>query len=218
MTSESKLDSLRTKSDLEAFFTSAREFTLAHHSKDLDHVNSRSWPPSFMDFMDEYIYVVCASGFRSLHAAKLAPKLYDALIKTNGEDEEALLIIFKNGRKIRAIRSVFNGFKDNIEAYQEFVNSINEIQDFKVLPYIGDITCYHIARNTGYSSVSKPDLHLTRLLERFEFENVQDLCGYLRENVDSEMSVGAIDFCLFVYMSHNFGEIIECCDSDIRIR
>ncbi len=64
------------------------------------------------------------------------------------------------------------------------------------LPFIGDITKYHLARNLGID-VAKPDRHLTRLAKIFHYDDVQEMCKYLSDKTGDR--IGTVDVVLWRY-------------------
>ncbi|CAL5988300.1 Conserved_hypothetical protein [Hexamita inflata] len=87
------------------------------------------------------------------------------------------------------------------------------IMDLSRLPYIGPVTCYHLARNIGLSSCVKPDLHLKRLVnslfgnddEKFVQQIIQKLADQLQK------TPGEVDFSLWVWLSHEGCQKEGCC-------
>lgn len=79
------------------------------------------------------------------------------------------------------------------------------LQYLQEFPYIGKITCYHIARNIGFDVV-KPDRHLVRLAEAFHttpdllVDHIAALTGKRR---------GFIDFVLWQWMAWEGSKIIR---------
>lgn len=57
---------------------------------------------SFDEFIEEYVYVILASGFRAELAARLAPAVHAACAHSGG-DATAMRAVFANGAKITAI-------------------------------------------------------------------------------------------------------------------
>ena len=52
------------------------------------------------------------------------------------------------------------------------------VDALKVLPWIGDVTKYHLAKNIGLADVAKPDVHLEWCAEHCAAE-VDELVSYL---------------------------------------
>lgn len=114
------------------------------------------------DFAYECFYVVCVAGFKQDYAKVMCEKIIDFIQKHDNFTEDDLLGIYKNKGKVKAISEIWrnrNSYRDAfyaIEAVEEKVNFLGS------LPYIGDITKYHLARNLGLNFV-KYDIWIQRL-------------------------------------------------------
>lgn len=74
------------------------------------------------------------------------------------------------------------------------------------LPYIGKVTCFHLARNIGLLDYVKPDLHLVRLAKVWGFEDCVTMCKAIQRNISEELPLGLIDLVLW-YSASSFGTI-----------
>ena len=68
----------------------------------------------------------------------------------------------------------------------------------KSLPYIGPVTCYHLAKNIGLQ-VAKPDRHLTRLANHTGYNDVQLFCEDISRQTGD--SIPAVDIVLWRFAS-----------------
>jgi len=101
---------------------------------------------------------------------------------------------FNNAQKIEAIiitaRNIsskgFNSFKTDI-----YLNPLEMLQS---LPYIGPVTCYHLAKNIGLQ-VAKPDRHLKRLADSVGCSDVQRFCKYI--SLQTGDSIPVVDIVLW---------------------
>jgi thermostable 8-oxoguanine DNA glycosylase len=88
------------------------------------------------------------------------------------------------------------------------------------LPFIGGITKYHLARNIGLISCAKPDLHLCRwcgrITGREDEETVHEVTRRIAESVEKKQ--GTVDFAIWVWLSHNKGDELECCHGGFALR
>ncbi len=114
------------------------------------------------EFAYECFYVVCVAGFKQDYAKAMCEKVIDFVKKNEIFELEDLETIYKNRLKIKAIKDIW----DNRKKYQEKFYSLKNI-DEKVnflgsLPFVGDITKYHLARNFGLDFV-KYDIWIQRL-------------------------------------------------------
>jgi len=202
-------------SPVDSQFSTALEFVERVHAPDLKWIRSRqSLVRTFDEFFEEYVYVVVASGFRGRTAARFTP----LLIACDG-DETRMLAVFKNKRKVAAIACVFQlrhkwdeptGFRANVARWG--------IDTLINLPMIGPITKFHLARNIGLSrDVAKPDLHLVRYAAEQRQSSVQSMVESIAQS--HEMTVGVVDFILWVWLSHARGQTThECCNGGARLR
>ena len=201
-------------------FKTALAFAERTHPADVSWIRSRVKPvSSFEDFFEEYIYVVCASGFRAQQASLLTPKLYECK-----GDRDAMLKIFKNKKKVESIAKVYNKYSDNQEALEELVSRGEE--GLIELPFIGKTTVKHLARNIGVERVAKPDLHMLRFSEANGFgsgpEAVRRMVEWFADRIAGEgrtdVDVGTADFVLWLYLMHQGRERGGCCHGGLRLR
>jgi len=200
----------------EKLYRKALAFTEQHHRPDLEWIRARTQLISdFQAFFVEYVYVVCASGFRGRTAATLC----DKLVACEG-DTERMLLVFKNRTKVNAIAQCYKKLKDN---YTTVSQTWKVPEDLISLPYIGKVTCYHLARNLGLRSGVKPDLHLTRAVQEIFCLPEKGIEAATVAKVEELAEIvktppGEVDFCLWVYLSHNKGQTAPCCDGGYRLR
>jgi hypothetical protein len=69
------------------------------------------------------------------------------------------------------------------------------------LPYIGEVTSWHLAKNIG-ADVSKPDRHLVRVAARFGYADVSSMCKDISSAVGDKMSVA--DLVLWRFEERTF--------------
>lgn len=114
------------------------------------------------EFAFECFYVICVAGFKQDYAKIICEKIISFANKNNIFTVEELSTIYKNKMKVKAIKDIW----DNRTTYSyKFYNfsTIEEKVDFLgSLPYIGNITKYHLARNLGLNFV-KYDIWIQRL-------------------------------------------------------
>ena len=195
-----------------ADYTKAVDFTMKTHSSDLNRIDSLTGLlKDFDQFFYEYVYVVLASGFKGKIAARLTPQL----VECEG-DIDKMYKIFKNQRKLNAIAKMW-GQKDNWETVREGFRSVD---DLSKLPYIGEITKFHLARNIGLISCAKPDLHLCRWCGKITGNDSEEIVPIVTQAIADkvERKQGTVDFALWVWLSHNQGEEMECCHGGYALR
>lgn len=193
-------------------YKEALEFTERTHKKDLERINSLDGiVEDFDKFFYEYIYVILASGFKAKVAARFTPLLYE-----KKGDIDQMLTVFKNKAKVQAIHDVY-AMKDK---WPEMRKRFTDVDSLTELPRIGPTVKFHLARNIGVKSVSKPDKHMIRwineLVGKEDPEIVHQLTSEIAKKVNKKE--GTVDFALWVWMSHNRGEEMECCHGGLELR
>ena len=164
---------------------------------------------SATDFLEKYCWVVFASGFRNKIVKANFPAItvvfknfdLDALADLKPIKRDALPIQnklkadnFLKGCKMIA-REGFDGFKSRVSE-----GGMDVLQE---LPWIGDVTKYHLAMNIGLQDTAKPDIWLKRCAESCS-TTVDELVEYLADEYDMEKRM--VDFVLWDYCK-NFQRI-----------
>ncbi len=157
------------------------------------------------NFIEEYVWVVLASGMNDKVIRKIFPQVKKALFDFESSTKicqhrdlcfaNALTIINHKG-KINAILNTINyihlnSFKHIKKRIAE--EGINYIQTF---PFMGKATSYHLAKNLGLD-VAKPDRHLIRITETLGYCDVNLFCKDLSICIDEKISL--IDLVLWRY-------------------
>jgi len=158
------------------------------------------------DLLRESAWVILCSGFREATIRRcfsfISLCFYDwessSTICGNSHVCKATAFTrFRNEKKIEAIlqtsahiqRVSFPAFKRDI--LQE------PLQTLRLLPFVGDITAYHLAKNLGVE-VAKPDRHLMRLASSMGFGSPQELCADISQSTGDPISV--VDLILWRYL------------------
>jgi len=156
-------------------------------------------------FFEEYVWVACASGFSAKAVSKFVDRLinelgwFDILAKEEFVDVfERTKLVLNNKDKIKAMHQTAKMMLDGMETLgwekfkQEYMSTPEKLQKF---PYIGKITCFHLARNIGLLEVVKPDLHLVRMAKHWGYKDCVTMCEDLRPN---GMPLGIVDYILWI--------------------
>ena len=122
-----------------------------------------------MSFFCEFAWVVLNSGMKNTIAHQIWRKVRPIVL--NGHSAH---LVFGHKGKADAINYVWAN-KDRL--FAEYQSAIDKIAYLRSLPWIGNITCWHLAKNYGFD-VAKPDRHLVRIA-RAQGEGVQELCQRL---------------------------------------
>ncbi len=210
------------------YFRKARQFAEKHYWQDM----VRIWGTKFSDvspesFFIEYVWVVHATGFNAKVVAKMLPRLCGAYgIGAGGEGWERLgsrpitdvlatvLPVCNNPQKARAVHATASLMWSRMVGLDPADSSQETWERFKEkrlstpalmtkLPYVGKITCHHLARNIGLLDSVKPDLHLVRLADHWGFKDCNEMCEAMKP---PEMPLGIVDLILW-YAASTFGTL-----------
>ncbi len=134
-------------------------------------------------FAAEYVWVVLNSGMKYRVAEKIAERVWDAFAAGNRAQD-----VFGHKAKAEAIDAFW---KNRDARFEEFQGETDVVAFCRSLPWIGPITCWHLAKNWG-QDVAKPDRWLVRVAEAAG-ETVDGLCRRLsRESGDRVATVDLI--------------------------
>lgn len=145
-------------------------------------------------FFTEYVFVVISSGMKAQIARKIYNKVSDALIC--GVD---INTVFKHKGKCKAINYVKSHYGVLFMLFEKDRN--HNVDWLEILPHIGKITKYHLAKNLGMD-VCKPDRHLVRIAKKYNM-TPQELCNKIASRTGDR--IAAIDTVL--WRSANLGLI-----------
>ncbi|MBT3236875.1 MAG: hypothetical protein HN353_13050 [Bdellovibrionales bacterium] len=155
-------------------------------------------------FLKEAAWVVLSSGFRESVVRKKFK--YISLCFCNWESAKEItenceqcfdcaMESFSNKRKMNAIVKIAKDI--HFSGFEYFWSKVllDPIAELKKLPYVGDITSFHLAKNLGFN-VAKADRHLARIADSFGFENdANSFC--LEVSKVSNDKVNVIDLVLW---------------------
>lgn len=120
-------------------------------------------------FAREAIYVICNSGMKNAVAAPIFERCMTALT-----DGRSAATEFGHPGKREAIDRIW---LEREELFARYKASTEPIVFLRTLPWIGEVTSYHLAKNLG-ADVAKPDVHMERLARR-ERTTTHRLCRRL---------------------------------------
>lgn len=109
---------------------------------------------NYTDFFCEYMWVVVNSGMKNTVARIIERRIYDAWSK--GQTADA---VFGHKGKADAIEHVR---MNSARLFKEYGDAEDKLAYLETLPWIGEITKFHLAKNLGIDC-AKPDRHLTRI-------------------------------------------------------
>ncbi|MCK9591832.1 MAG: hypothetical protein M0Q91_07480 [Methanoregula sp.] len=137
-------------------------------------------------FYYQYVWVVLNAGMKEQIAHKICDRFFE---------EKRFEVIGHLGKR-EAIRTAALNYKEWLKKIKELKTTTGRINYLETLPWIGPITKFHLARNIGIDTV-KPDRHMIRLAERYNFSNPLEMCRALSEVFKEK--VGVIDVILWRY-------------------
>lgn len=193
------------------FYQAAKRYVLAH-----GYAAEIAWQDSLefasfteTDLLREAAWVVLCSGFREAVVRRnfdfISLCFCDwesaaAICKYAEHCEATALTRFANRRKIRAIVETAQLVEQ--VGFEKFKRSIlaNPTESLKFIPYIGEITTFHLAKNLGFP-VAKPDRHLQRLASVLGYGGTAGLCLDL-SNMSGD-SIQVVDSVLWRFTERN---------------
>jgi len=155
------------------------------------------------DFLREYAWVVLSAGmqesivrrrFQSFSKCFCDWCSSKAIVEQESACRLNALACFNNRRKIDSILQTAHIIESlGFGLFKEYMGQ-NPLEFLKTLPYIGPVTCYHLAKNIGLP-VAKPDRHLVRLANSMGYCDVQEFCRAISEHVSD--SIPVVDIVLW---------------------
>jgi hypothetical protein len=147
----------------------------------------------------ECAWVIVNSGFRYKVASKLWPRLIGVFHGWVAEliDQECLapaLAVLNHEGKIRAIIEIAGIIRD--EGHERIIAEAQDPPSLTRLPWIGTITCWHLAKVLGVDCV-KPDVHLQRAAKAAGKDSPLTLAEAIRDGMGDRLTV--IDSVLWRY-------------------
>jgi len=160
-------------------------------------------------FAREHAWVVHATGFSAKAVGQFMPRLIRAYghwsslaRKKEPEVFEAVLPVCNNPQKARAVWRMAKLIKSGVDAsgWEKYRDEdLSSPEKLKRLPYVGPVTCFHLARNIGMLECVKPDLHLMRMAEHWGYKSCVEMCEDMRPE---GMPLGIVDLVLWYSASH----------------
>lgn len=133
-------------------------------------------PVDAIAFWIEFAWVVINSGMKFTVAQKIWAKVHPAVARG-----ESAGTVFGHKGKCAAIADVWHERETFFEAYQA---AVDKLEWLRSLPWIGDITKFHLAKNLGHDC-AKPDRHLVRIAGQ---EGTHALCARLAKDTGDRIA------------------------------
>lgn len=168
-------------------------------------LESQYRPLTETDFLREAAWVVLSSGMSERVIRSIFPKISMAFMEWNSAAailaeesncREGAFQWFRHERKIEAIIEIASRVaRDTFDHVAQHLRTdgIIYLQGF---PFLGPATSVHLAKNLGMQ-IAKPDRHLKRIAERFQFSSVDGLCSTIADYVGDE--IAEVDLVLWRY-------------------
>lgn len=164
--------------------------------KDIEWSESLTECSDAHNFFKEAAWVIVNSGMKNQVAVKIWKRIITAM-----SNLQPISRVFKHAGKAAAIEYVWANRKRLLADYLLINNDIDRIEFLKTIPWIGDITKYHLAKNLGMD-VCKPDRHLVRIAKKYEL-SPEELCKKL--SIVTGDRVATVDYVL--WRAANLGKI-----------
>jgi len=135
----------------------------------------------------EYAYVILNSGMKQQIAAGIWRRIWDDIRAGNTVEESVAQFGHKGKRG-----AMLQGYKKREEHFAKWqslrgASDEEKLEWLRSLPWIGKITCYHLAKNLGMDII-KPDRHLVRIAAEHHTEPFQ-MCRRLSDELGENMAV-----------------------------
>jgi len=140
------------------------------YADEIDWCENKRNCKSATEFFCECTWVICNSGMKNQIAEKIYKRIIEAI-----KNDVAIFSVFKHKGKVEAIEHLWKNQFILFEQYLKLESLDEKLTFAKSLPWIGDITKYHLLRNLG-EDVCKPDRHLVRIANEYQTTPVE-LCN-----------------------------------------
>ncbi len=142
----------------------------AGYEHDINWAQNVKTPETAEDFAGEVIWVILCSGMKEQVARIIQTRVWAAIkagkpVKGN--------VLGKSG-KAAAVDTIWH---DRERLFRAFQIANDKVEFSLTLPWIGNITKWHLAKNLGVDC-AKPDVHLERVASYYE-TTPADLCADL---------------------------------------
>lgn len=153
----------------------------AGYQEEIDWAANISEPKTADEFFCEYTYVVCNSGMKQ----QIARVIFEKIMRVINAGLSASSAFNHKGKSL-AIDKVYTNRRTLFRKYRNTPDSM-KLAFLRDLPWIGDITKYHLAKNFGHDCI-KPDRHLVRIAANCN-TTPEMMCRLLSEQTGDRLSV-----------------------------
>lgn len=169
------------------FYRSVKQYVIGRgYQGDIDfYEKTRFESFSAINFLEQFTWVVLSTGMKNQVAQKMYDRLWSEGIGT-----------VKYQKKKEAILAVHGRYEEHFEKIKSLPTVEEKIEYMYNLPFIGNITKYHLAKNIGIDC-AKPDRHLERIAGYFGYSNVQKFCKEISDKMGDRVNV--VDVVIWRY-------------------
>jgi hypothetical protein len=163
------------------------------------------------DLLRESAWVILCSGFREATVRKVFDYIslcfcdWESSVEIARNRSACIATAsarFRNGKKIDAIARVADLVTEaGFDQIRRLIQ-VDPIRHLQLLPYIGPVTSWHLAKNLGLD-VAKNDRHLARMALGLGYADAHDLCGEVSEATGELVSVVDVIFWRFATLTRN---------------
>lgn len=169
----------------ETYLTLKERIVVAGFAHEVDWAEEVSHPVSSWGFWCEYGFVVVNSGMKNTIARVIWERIYKAVL-----DGHPVPSAFGHPGKAAAIQKIHDEREVWFQCYRD---ASDKLAFLELMPWIGPITKYHLAKNYGLD-FCKPDRHLVRIAEGYNLTPVE-MCQALA-NVTGDR-IGTVDLVIW---------------------
>jgi len=167
-------------------------------------------------FVQEAAWVVLCAGMRESVVRNRFLQLGDAferwaperIAHNTSSCRRRALRLFNHAAKVNAIVDI--AVDVALQGVEPFLRGMEaEGPTFlSRLPFIGDVTCFHLAKNLGFAT-AKPDRHLQRMARALGFAGAQALCEAIADVLAEPVQVVDIVMWRFATIEHDYVSWLE---------
>lgn len=162
-------------------------------------------------FLREAAWVVFSAGMREAVVRAKFQQLEqafsgwapDRIVARPARCRSAALGVFGHKRKVDAVIEIASTVvRDGVDSI--IAGVVREGPGALLgLPFIGPVTCFHLAKNLG-CSVAKPDRHLERVASALNQPGTSTLCGIISSYLDEPVQVVDLVIWRYATIDHNY--------------
>lgn len=130
----------------------------AGYERDIEWAQNVEEPSTAEAFAGEAIWVILCSGMKEQVARIIQARVWAAI-----DEGGPVFSVFRHAGKAAAIERIW---RDRAALFAAFQVADDKVEWCRSLPWIGNITKWHLAKNLGVDC-AKPDVHLARVAAHY---------------------------------------------------